>query len=132
MNSAKRDDDLDETIEETFPASDPPANTVEVGVHIDPVNPPADDVAIADNTASSRFEATVDGQVAYLQYERRRGAFVLVHTEVPEALRGRGIAGRLAEFGLKHAEASGLPVVVECPYVRSYMKRNRRTSEIGG
>jgi hypothetical protein len=27
--------DLDETIEETFPASDPPANTVETGVHID-------------------------------------------------------------------------------------------------
>ncbi len=29
-------DDLDETIEETFPASDAPANTPETGIMIDP------------------------------------------------------------------------------------------------
>jgi hypothetical protein len=36
-------DDLDETIEETFPASDAPANTPETGIRIDPtadVSPP--------------------------------------------------------------------------------------------
>ena len=35
--------DLDETIEETFPASDAPANTPETGIRIDPaadVDPP--------------------------------------------------------------------------------------------
>ena len=30
------DDDLDETIEETFPASDAPGNTPETGIKIDP------------------------------------------------------------------------------------------------
>ena len=30
------DDDLDETIEETFPASDAPGNTPETGIRIDP------------------------------------------------------------------------------------------------
>jgi len=29
-------DDLDETLEETFPASDAPANTPETGIMIDP------------------------------------------------------------------------------------------------
>ena len=36
-------DDLDETIEETFPASDAPGNTPETGIRIDPsddVSPP--------------------------------------------------------------------------------------------
>ena len=36
-------DDLDETIEETFPASDAPGNTPETGIKIDPttdVSPP--------------------------------------------------------------------------------------------
>jgi hypothetical protein len=36
-------DDLDETIEESFPASDAPANTPETGIKIDPtadVSPP--------------------------------------------------------------------------------------------
>jgi len=31
-------DDLDETIEETFPASDAPANTPETGIRIDPAS----------------------------------------------------------------------------------------------
>jgi predicted GNAT family acetyltransferase len=38
-------------------------------------------------------------------------------------LQGRGLASRLAEFGLHTAEASGLPVIVECPFVRNYMRR---------
>jgi hypothetical protein len=40
------DRDLDETIEESFPASDPPANTVETGIHIDPTPQPT--VAVDD------------------------------------------------------------------------------------
>lgn len=31
---SRRSDDLDETLEETFPASDPPANTVETGIRL--------------------------------------------------------------------------------------------------
>lgn len=125
MGAGNSERDLDETIEESFPASDPPGNTVELGIHVHPVAP-TDGIVVTDNTASSRFEAHVDGHVAYLQYERRPDAFVLVHTEVPQALGGRGIGGRLAEFGLRVAEASGLPVVVLCRFVRDYMKRHSR------
>jgi hypothetical protein len=35
-------DDVDETLEETFPASDAPANTPETGIQIDPA-PEADE-----------------------------------------------------------------------------------------
>ena len=125
MGAGNTEKDLDETIEESFPASDPPANTVELGIHVHPVAP-TDAIVVTDNAASSRFEATVDGHVAYLQYERRPDAFVLVHTEVPEALGGRGIGRRLAEFGLHVAEGTGLPVVVLCRFVRDYMKRHNR------
>jgi hypothetical protein len=34
-------DDLDETIEETFPASDAPGNTPETGIRIDPTPEPS-------------------------------------------------------------------------------------------
>ena len=44
------DDKLDETLEETFPASDAPANTVETGIRIgNPFGPDASDVP--DNSA---------------------------------------------------------------------------------
>jgi hypothetical protein len=38
MNTEQQSEEqVDEAIEETFPASDPPANTVQTGVHIAPV-----------------------------------------------------------------------------------------------
>ena len=35
------DDGIDEALEETFPASDPPANTVETGIGVDGAAPEA-------------------------------------------------------------------------------------------
>ena len=53
-----RDRELDETLEETFPASDAPANTVETGIRIGPVPRPP---AVTDNREASQFELAVDG-----------------------------------------------------------------------
>jgi uncharacterized protein len=117
-----RDAKLDEALEETFPASDPPANTVETGVRleIEPTRPP--EVTVRDNSEASRFEAVVDGQVAFLQYERQPNAIVIVHTEVPESLRERGIGTRLVSAALEALRAEGLPLVVQCPFVRDYLR----------
>jgi predicted GNAT family acetyltransferase len=115
---------LDEALEETFPASDPPANTTETGIRIgNPLAPEAG--AISDNAAQSRFESTVDGQTAYLEYQRTRDTFTLVHTEVPVPLRGRHIANRLVEAGIASARSNGLRLVVVCPFARAYMRRHR-------
>jgi hypothetical protein len=44
---------LDETLEETFPASDAPANTVETGTRVGPVMPSS---PVTDNREASRLE----------------------------------------------------------------------------
>lgn len=119
------DDDVDEAIEESFPASDPPANTVETGIRVEVDSAHASELAVRDNREASRFEAVSDGQVAFLQYERRPDAFVFLHAEVPESLRGRGIANQLAKVGLQSARAEGLPIVVRCPFVRAYLQKHR-------
>jgi predicted GNAT family acetyltransferase len=121
-DQSRRDEDLDETLEETFPASDPPGNTIETGVRVD--LSPVHEHEVRDRPEAGRFEIAVDGGIAFLTYERRPGAFVLRHTEVPESLRGRGLAQRLAAFGVAAARASGLPMVVECPFVRKYLEKN--------
>lgn len=118
------DDTLDETLEETFPASDAPANTVATGVHLDVETAPLSDVAVHDRREANRFETVVGGQVAYLSYERRPDAIVFLHTEVPESLRGRGIAARLAKAAVASARAEGLRVVAVCQYVRTYLRRH--------
>ena len=111
---------LDETLEETFPASDAPANTVETGIRLEIPAPPS----VADNRASSRLELTIDAQTAFLAYERTPRSFVVVHTEVPPALRGRHLGDVLVKAALDRAHAEGLRVVAVCPFARAYLRRH--------
>ena len=53
-----------------------------------------------------------------------RGWITLLHTEVPEALRGRGIAGTLAKTGLEYARDNNLKVDVVCPLVANYLSKH--------
>jgi len=112
-----RDLELDEVLEETFPASDAPANTVGTGTRVGPL-PLAQ--AVTDNREASRFELVVDGQTAILTYERTPTSLVLVHTEVPPSRRGHHLADALADA----AHAERLQVVVVCPFVKAYLRKH--------
>ena len=77
---------------------------------------------VVDNAQQARFELEVDGQLAELVYERHGDRFVLVHTEVPEALEGRGLGGRLVSAALDEAEAKGLTIVARCPFAKQWLR----------
>lgn len=83
-----------------------------------------DGVRVGNNAAACRFEAEVDGQVAVAEYRRDGAAVVFTHTSVPEALRGRGVGGRLARAALEAARAEGLAVVPLCPFFAGYIRRH--------
>jgi predicted GNAT family acetyltransferase len=72
-----------------------------------------------DNREASRYEITVDGETAFLTYERRKSSIALVHTEVPASLGGQGLGGVLARHALDTARAEGNRVVVQCPFVQA-------------
>jgi len=123
VNNRWDDSKVDEALEETFPASDAPANTVETGIRIaTPV--PTDIGDISDNAAQSRLELTVDGHVAYLEYERTPNTLTLVHTDVPAEIRGRHIGERLVDAALAIGRSEGRRIVVICPFARAYMRRH--------
>jgi hypothetical protein len=86
-------------------------------------------VPIIRNEAAGRFEATVDGHLAELVYRRADDRLVLVHTGVPDAIAGHGLAGRLAQAALDYAAEQGLSVVPQCPYVRSWLTRHPEVAE---
>lgn len=79
---------------------------------------------VLDNREASRFELTVGGQPAILQYERTPRSLVLVHTEVPPALRGRHLGDLLVRAAFDHARGERLSVVAVCPFVRAYLRRH--------
>jgi predicted GNAT family acetyltransferase len=79
---------------------------------------------VTDNPALSRFELRVDGLIAFLAYERAPGSIRMLHTEVPEAFRGRGVGAALVKGALESARASGFRVVAVCPFVRAYLLKH--------
>jgi uncharacterized protein len=54
----------------------------------------------------------------------------MVHTEVPQAQEGKGVAGTLVRAALAHAKAHDLKVAPQCSYVRSYMQRHPETQAL--
>lgn len=77
------------------------------------------------SVSRSRFELEEDGETAYLEFETDSDGWItLLHTEVPKALRGRGIANLLAQTGLEYARDHQLKVDVVCPLVAGYLAKN--------
>jgi predicted GNAT family acetyltransferase len=79
---------------------------------------------VIDNTDASRFELRTDGWLAELVYRIRGNRLVLVHTEVPFELEGRGIGGRLVTAAVDRAAREGLTLVPLCPFARGWLERH--------
>jgi predicted GNAT family acetyltransferase len=54
----------------------------------------------------------------------------IVHTEVPAALQGRGLAAALVRQVLDQARALGWQVRPVCGYVQTYMRRHPETQDL--
>ena len=79
----------------------------------------------ASQVSRNRFEFEDEGETAYLEFEvDGHGWMTLWHTEVPQALRGRGLAGVLAKTALEYARDNNLKVDVICPSVAGYLAKN--------
>lgn len=88
------------------------------------------DVTVINNPEQHRFEATVDGHLAIAEYNLIRGGIVFTHTEVPQALEGRGVGSALVRAGLGYARENHLQVTPICPFFAAYMKKHAETHDL--
>jgi len=79
---------------------------------------------------SGRFEIERDGATAYLQYTLSGDVLELIETEVPEKLRGLGLASSLAKTALDYARENKLKVDVICPLVQGYMSKHPEYADL--
>jgi uncharacterized protein len=84
----------------------------------------SDSAAVIDNTDASRFELRAAGWLAELVYRIRGDRLVLVHTEVPVELEGRGMGGRLVTAAVDRAAREELTLVPLCPFARGWLERH--------
>jgi hypothetical protein len=83
-----------------------------------------------EKVTTGRFEIEQDGAVAYLEYTLTDHVLGLIHSEVPDKLRGRGLAASLAETALQWARENHRKVDVVCPLVLDYIAKHPEYSDL--
>lgn len=81
-------------------------------------------MSVTDNTHQSRYEMQVEGVLAIADYNLRDNRLAITHVEVPDALRGQGIAAKLMAHIVEDAKARKLEIVPICSYAAAYMQRH--------
>ena len=72
-------------------------------------------------------EGSASGEEPVLEYRLAQDRIAMLHTYVPEAMEGKGVAAALVTAGLEYARAEGLKVQPYCPYVAAFIKKHADT-----
>jgi len=87
-------------------------------------------ISIRNNSSAHRFEAVVDSEVAVATYSVDDHIITFIHTVVPVALRGRGIATQLIRTALADSRDHHFSVVPQCPMFAAYMRNHPETHDL--
>ncbi|WP_253183228.1 GNAT family N-acetyltransferase [Sphingobium phenoxybenzoativorans] len=90
----------------------------------------SDTSEVRNNQAEGQYELEIDGQLAIAAYERRDGALVFTHTQVPEALEGQGVGSRLIRAALRDVRDQGLKIIPLCEFVAAYFERHPEDQDL--
>ena len=85
---------------------------------------------VTNNEAQLRFEIREGEETAYLEYRFHKNDIALMHTFVPPALEGKGLASALAHYALEWAKEHKKMVMVYCPFVAAYLQRHHEYDSI--
>jgi uncharacterized protein len=87
---------------------------------------------VTHNIADNRFEVDLGKENAVLIYMIKAGLFIIMHTEVPEAFEGQGIAAGVTKTALEFARGKGLKVRSYCSYATRYLERHPEFQDLEG
>ncbi|MFW8636041.1 GNAT family N-acetyltransferase [Cribrihabitans pelagius] len=83
------------------------------------------DIRRAEGESKGRYVLRLDGHEAVMTYSRLGTASIIIdHTEVPEALKGRGAGRALVQRGVEDARAEGRKIVPLCPFAKAQIARH--------
>ena len=86
---------------------------------------------VIHDTDQRTFSMDVDGHPATLSYRVVDDSTLEYYsTEVDDALRGRGVGGRLARYALDYADEHGYKVVPTCWFVAKFLDRNENYAHL--
>jgi predicted GNAT family acetyltransferase len=84
-----------------------------------------------DDAAGGRYVVTIDGLEAEMTYRRSAtGVLTIVHTGVPEDLRGRRIGENLVRQAVEDARRDGIRLVPQCPFAKAQIARHAEWQDV--
>ena len=87
---------------------------------------------VKNDEKAGKFYATVEGQEAKIEYEKSGEVYDLLHTFVPENLRGHGVAEQLVTGALDQIQRQGARFRPTCPYIQGFLKSHPQYQEAAG
>ncbi len=88
------------------------------------MNGDAKHTEVINNENAQQYEIHMGDQIAVLKYNRTGKHIIYIHTGVPSAMEGHGIASKLAHTALEDARREHLSVTPQCPFVASYIREH--------
>ena len=84
-----------------------------------------------EGPSKGRYVVRLDRSEAQMTYSRAGAGLIIIdHTEVPQALRGRGIGEAMVARGVADARREGKKVVPLCPYARAQIMKHPEWQDV--
>lgn len=86
---------------------------------------------VQDNPGASRFEITIDGELAgFVDYRKDGNEYALPHTRVFTEFEGKGVGGQLIKGALTEIASRGGTALPYCPFVPKVIRDNPEFLEL--
>jgi uncharacterized protein len=92
--------------------------------------------SVMHDAARCQFVLRWDGvsDAAFVAYEVVQGGppttWDVVHTYVPEGMRGRGVAGQVVAAAFAHARTHGVRLIPTCTYIPVWLRRHPEEADV--
>ena len=81
-------------------------------------------MALINDSKNNKFILPVEGHEAFIDYSIKDGHMRLVHTEVPAALRGKGVGKKLVKAVFEYIKENKIEATAHCGYIKAFKKKN--------
>jgi len=82
------------------------------------------EVKIQQDEKERKFYADVEGNEAVIEYAKMGDIYNLLHTFVPEELRGQGVADQFVRGTLDEIRRQGAKFLPSCAFVQAFLKKH--------
>lgn len=84
-----------------------------------------------EGRSGGRYRAELAGHFGEMTYSRASPSLIIIdHTQVDDALRGKGVGQALAEHAVLEARSGGWKIIPLCPFFKAQVERHPEWHDI--